>query len=94
VGHLRHANVDGMSASAPIATQLMREGNGRKGPKPDMRVQSTNLCGLNHSDELPPLPIDPRTSAERRGTAMEIGTAVTGPNEVANIDIRRRCETS
>jgi hypothetical protein len=52
------------------------------------------LCGLNHSDELPPLPIDPRPSAERRRAATEIGTAVTGPNEVANIDIRRRCEPS
>jgi hypothetical protein len=59
-----------------------------------MRVQSTNLCGLNHSDELPPLPIDPRPSAERRGAATEIGAAVTGLNEVANIDIGRRCETS
>ena len=68
--------------------------NRRFGPKPDMRVQSTNSCGLNHSDELPPLPIDPRPSAERRGAATEIGTAVTSPNEVANIDIRRRCETS
>ena len=62
----------------------------RRTPKPDMRVQSTNLCGPHHSDELPPLPIDPRPSAERRGAATEIGAAVTGPNEVANIDIRRR----
>jgi hypothetical protein len=52
------------------------------------------LVRLNHSDELPPLPIDPRPSAERRRGATEIGTAVTGPNEVPNIDIRRRCETS
>ena len=59
-----------------------------------MRVQSTNLCGLNHSDELPPLPFDPRPSAERRGAATEIGTAVAGPDEVANVDIRRRCEPS
>ena len=53
-----------------------------------------SLYGLNHSDELPPLPIDPRPSAERPRAATEIATAVTGPNEVANIDIRRRCETS
>ena len=32
MGHLRRGHVDGMSAIAPIATELLREGNGRKGP--------------------------------------------------------------
>ena len=53
--------------------------------------QCTNLQSLNHRDELPTLPIDPRPSAKRSDGATEIGAAVTGPNEVANIDIRRRC---
>ena len=35
VGHLRRGHVDGMSAIAPIATELLREGNGRKGPRRD-----------------------------------------------------------
>src|SRR5580698_2212869 len=56
--------------------------------------QCTNLQSLNHRDELPTLPIDPRPSAKRSDGATEIDAAVTGPNEVANIDIRRRCETS
>ena len=36
-GHLRRGHVDGMSAIAPIATELLREGNGRKGPQRDER---------------------------------------------------------
>jgi hypothetical protein len=32
LGHLRRGHVDGMSVIAPIATELLREGNGRKGP--------------------------------------------------------------
>ena len=32
LGHLRRGHVDGMSAIAPIATELLGEGNGRKGP--------------------------------------------------------------
>jgi hypothetical protein len=32
LGHLLRGHVDGMSAIAPIATELLREGNGRKGP--------------------------------------------------------------
>ena len=30
--HLRRGQVDGMSAITPIATELLREGNRRKGP--------------------------------------------------------------
>ena len=56
--------------------------------------QCTNLPSVNHRDELPPLPIDPLPSAKGRSNAMEIGAAVTGSNEVANVDIRRRRETS
>jgi hypothetical protein len=44
--------------------------------------QCTNLQSLNHRDELPTLPIDPRPSAKRSDGATEIGAAVTGPNEV------------
>jgi hypothetical protein len=33
LGHQRRSHVDGMSAVASIATELLREGNGRKGPK-------------------------------------------------------------
>jgi hypothetical protein len=32
MGHQRRSRVDGMSAVASIATELLREGNGRKGP--------------------------------------------------------------
>ena len=35
LGHLRRNHVDAMSAIAPIATELLREDNGRKGPVPD-----------------------------------------------------------
>ena len=35
LGHLRRGHVDGMSAIAPIATELLREGNGQKGPIAD-----------------------------------------------------------
>ena len=38
VGHLRRGHVDGMSAIAPIATELLREGNGRKGPLSEVAV--------------------------------------------------------
>jgi len=34
-GHLRRGHVDGMSAIVPNATELLREGNGRKGPTTD-----------------------------------------------------------
>lgn len=36
VGHLRRGHVDGMSAIAPIATELLRDGSGRKGPNADI----------------------------------------------------------
>jgi hypothetical protein len=36
LGHLRRGHVDGMSAIATIATKLLREGNGRKGPQGDI----------------------------------------------------------
>jgi hypothetical protein len=32
MGHLRSGHVDGMSVIAPIATDLLYPGNGRKGP--------------------------------------------------------------
>ena len=32
LGHPRRDHVDGMSAIAPIATELLQYGNGRKGP--------------------------------------------------------------
>jgi hypothetical protein len=36
MGHQRRSRVDGMSAVASIATELLREGNGRKGPLADI----------------------------------------------------------
>jgi hypothetical protein len=43
-GHLRRNHVDAMSAIAPIATELLREDNGRKGPNADtVNVRSDNL---------------------------------------------------
>jgi hypothetical protein len=35
-GHPRRDHVDGMSAIAPIATELLHYGNGRKGPIADI----------------------------------------------------------
>jgi hypothetical protein len=37
MGHLRRGDIDGMSAIAPIATVLLREGNARKGQKQTSR---------------------------------------------------------
>ena len=48
----------------------------------------------NSGKSLPPRPVDPRLCAERRHAAMEVGTAVTNPDEVGDVCIRCRCETS
>jgi len=48
-GHLGRGHVDGMSAIAPIATELLREGNGRKGPTGDMTAAVGHRSGLENS---------------------------------------------
>ena len=45
-GHQRRSHVDGMSAVASIATELLREGNGRKGPAADMIDLPRMLCRM------------------------------------------------
>jgi hypothetical protein len=39
-GHLRRRDLDGMSAIAPIATDLLRHGEGRNGPVSDVVEKS------------------------------------------------------
>ena len=41
-GHPRRDHLDGMSAIAPIATESLQYGNGRKGPLPDQVHRSKN----------------------------------------------------
>jgi hypothetical protein len=36
--HLRRSHVGGMSAIAPIDTELLREGNGREGPDMSTKI--------------------------------------------------------
>jgi hypothetical protein len=38
LGHLRRGHVDRISAVAPISTELLRAGNGRKGPIRDIQA--------------------------------------------------------
>jgi len=51
VGHLRRGHVDGMSAFAPIATKLLREGNGRKGPIGDIAFRHSMTSSAVASSE-------------------------------------------
>jgi hypothetical protein len=43
MGHLRRGDIDDMSAIAPIATELLREGNARKGQMPTSTAAFANL---------------------------------------------------
>ena len=52
LGHLRRGHVDGMSAIAPIATELLRAGNGRKGPATDISDASGARQGAPHNERL------------------------------------------
>ena len=93
MGHLRRSHVDGMSAIAPIATELLREGNGRKGHFQTHAPQQNALSLASNRESL--IEIAPRQlqcsakSTSRGNRRCRAASAVEGealPGSFADLE--------